>query len=401
MNGKKLAKKFAFIGGITILLLIPLLMINGLIYERGNTKDDVQYEVALAYADSQVVGAPYITSTIKNSKDITEQCAKLDYKATVDTEVLHRAIYDVTTYSSTIEICGKFIVTSNMLKATTNNLCLKISDFKGLRSLPQLTLNGEAITLERANGANGERPYLVASIELAKGTRAGDSLEFSLTMELCGTESLMFSPMGAETTLAVSSSYPHPSFRGEFLPDEREVRADGFEAKWRVLSMNVNSSSDRIGVEFIDPADPYLQAERSTKYGILIIVLVFIAALFTEFMTRKEINIVQYAVVGLSLVLFYSLLISFAEFILFGYAYIAAAAMTTLALTAYFRAILKSRSAYILGAFVVVVYAANFLLLQMENFALLSGSILLFLLLCVVMYLTANISKHDEATPAQ
>ena len=151
-----------------------------------------------------------------------------------------------------------------------------------------------------------------------------------------------------------------------------------------------------MGVKFVDPANPYQQSMRSAKYGMLIIVLVFVAGLVVEFLTRKEINPIQYAVIGLSLVLFYSLLVAFSEFMIFGIAYIIAALMTTGALMFYFRAILKSRSAYVLGGFVAVVYALNYMLLQMETYALLAGSVVLFLLLCVVMYLTANINNNKE-----
>ena len=122
----------------------------------------------------------------------------------------------------------------------------------------------------------------------------------------------------------------------------------------------------------------------------LIIVLVFVAGLFVEFFTRREINVVQYAVIGLSLALFYSLLVAFSEFITFGWAYIVATLMTISALMLYFKAILKNNSAYMLGGFVTIVYVVNYMLLQMETFALLAGSLVLFALLCVVMYLTSN-----------
>jgi inner membrane protein len=156
-----------------------------------------------------------------------------------------------------------------------------------------------------------------------------------------------------------------------------------------------------MGVRFVDPANPYQQSMRSAKYGILIIILVFVAGLVVEFLTKKEINPVQYAVIGLSLVLFYSLLLSFSEFMMFGVAYIIAALMTTGALVFYFRAILKSRSAYMLGGFVALVYMLNYMLLQMETYALLAGSLVLFLLLCVVMYLTADMSKNKELPKAE
>ena len=127
----------------------------------------------------------------------------------------------------------------------------------------------------------------------------------------------------------------------------------------------------------------------------LIIILVFVAGMLVEFLTRKEINPIQYAVIGLSLVLFYSLLIAFSEFIAFGVAYTISASMTTVALMLYYKGILKNRSAYMLGGFVALVYVLNYILLQMETYALLSGSLVFFLLLCAVMYLTSNINNKE------
>lgn len=184
------------------------------------------------------------------------------------------------------------------------------------------------------------------------------------------------------------------------LPDNRNIRDDGFDATWNVSDLN-SSASDSIGVRFVDPANPYQQSMRSVKYGIIIIILVFVASLFVESLTRKEINPIQYSVIGLSLVLFYSLLLAFSEFIAFGIAYVIAALMTTGALVFYFRAILKNRSAYVLGGIVALVYALNYMLLQMETYALLAGSLVLFLLLCVVMYLTANINNNKAITKVE
>ena len=154
-----------------------------------------------------------------------------------------------------------------------------------------------------------------------------------------------------------------------------------------------------MAVTFLDPADPYLQAERSTKYGILIITMVFVAGLLVEFITKKKIHIIQYAVIGLSLALFYALLLAFSEFILFGLSYLIAALMTTIALTLYFRGILKNKAAYLLGIFVALFYAINFVLLQLENFALLSGTLILFILLSTIMYFTRNSNIEKEEQP--
>ena len=132
---------------------------------------------------------------------------------------------------------------------------------------------------------------------------------------------------------------------------------------------------------------------RSAKYGMLIICLVFVAGLLVEFVTHKQIHIVQYAVIGLSLALFYSLLTAFSDMIPFGWSYLLAASMTTLALTLYYKGILKNKTAGVLGGFISIMYGANYILLQMENYSLLAGSLLLFVLLSVMMYFTANMNK--------
>ncbi len=404
-NAKRTAIKISLVAVISLLLLIPLAMIKGIIEDREQTKDAVIKEVANSYAKQQTVSAPYLKSYVVEEHTVDKEidpsgkkkyveiydtdCLLLDYKADIETDMLHRSIYDVIVYNSSIKIEGKIPVTEKNIQARNIDFHFKVYDLKGFSNPSQLSFGGQTVNLNRRSD------YVFAEVALPAGVKVGEMIDFAFSFDLKGTESLFFHPSGdGNTTLAISSSYPHPSFQGALLPSHREVREDGFNATWSVSSFN-SSSYDNMGVKFVDPANPYQQSMRSAKYGMLIIVLVFVAGLFVEFLTRKEINPIQYAVIGLSLVLFYSLLVAFSEFITFGVAYVIAALMTTVALMLYFRAILKSRSAYVLGGFVAVVYALNYMLLQMETYALLAGSLVLFLLLCVVMYLTANISSKE------
>ena len=405
-NAKRTAIKVSLVAVISLLLLIPLTMIKGVIEDREETKDAVTEEVANSYAKPQTVSAPYLVSYVVEEKavdkkiepsgkqtyveDYDSYCSQVDYVAEVETDMLHRSIYDVIVYNSKVKISGKLPITEKSVIARDNEFRFKVTDIKGFSNPSQLTFGGQTFELRR------QSEEFVANVVFPKGAKAGDVIDFAFTFDLKGTESLFFNPSrDGNTTVAISSSYPHPSFQGALLPNTREVKDDGFNATWSVSSFN-SSSYDDMGVKFVDPANPYQQSMRSAKYGMLIIILVFVAGLFVEFLTRKEINPIQYAVIGLSLVLFYSLLVAFSEFMTFGVAYIIAALMTTGALMFYFRAILKSRSAYVLGGFVAVVYALNYMLLQMETYALLAGSVVLFLLLCVVMYLTANMNNNKE-----
>lgn len=410
-NAKRTAIKVSLVAAISLLLLIPLAMIKGVIKDREQTKDSAKMEVANSYAMLQTVYAPYLVSYVVETKTVDKMLEpsgkqnyiedydtyslQVDYTADVETDVLHRSIYDVIVYNSKVKISGKFPITEKAVVARNNVFRFKVTDIKGFSNPSQLTFGGQTFELRR------QADEYVANVVFPQGVKAGDIIDFAFTFDLKGTESLFFRPSReGNTTVAICSSYPHPSFQGEMLPNTREVSDDGFSATWSVSSFN-SSSYDDMGVKFVDPANPYQQSMRSAKYGMLIIVLVFVAGLFVEFLTRKEINPIQYAVIGLSLVLFYSLLVAFSEFMTFGVAYIIAALMTTGALMFYFRAILKSRSAYTLGGFVAVVYALNYMLLQMETYALLAGSVVLFLLLCVVMYLTANMNNNKELTKTE
>lgn len=394
LNAKHSAIKIGVVTLISLLLLIPLSMIEGVIGEREETKCIVENEVANSYAKAQEINAPVLKSCVmtkpatgSTSMETSEhiiQCTKLDYNVEVITDVLHRSIYNVIVYNSKIVITGKLKVMEPAIKALFNTFNFSVSDFKGIDKLPQLSFGGKTFDLVKDNNT------LTAKVELPENAKVGDFIDFSVAIDLKGTDYISFQPIAQETTMTMKSSYPHPSFQGTFLPNHREVSDDGFVAKWSVLDMNVDSTYETMCVKFVDPANPYQQSMRSAKYGMLIIVLVFVAGLFVEFFTRREINMVQYAVIGLSLALFYSLLVAFSEFISFGWAYIVATLMTIIALMLYFKAILKNNSAYMLGGFVTMVYVVNYMLLQMETFALLAGSLVLFILLCVVMYLTSN-----------
>ena len=220
---------------------------------------------------------------------------------------------------------------------------------------------------------------------------------FSALLAVKGSNSLSFYPVGDATTVEVKSSYNNPSFKGDFLPLDRNVDEKGFSAQWKVLKINrTNPYGVSFGVDLIQPVTQYQKTSRSIKYGILVILLVFLAAIVVEFITKKRINILQYAVIGLSLVLFYLLLLSFSDFLSFGLSYLIASVMTALALTGYFRGILKHKSAYLLGALVLVFLMFSFVMMQMQVYSLLTGSLLLFVILCVIMYLTRNMSPVKD-----
>lgn len=391
-------KKIAFIGLITILLLIPLMMIEGVINERNELKYSVKKEISRAISESQIVDGPRLIYTVKkeqvvdDKKEMVEELHiinphKLESKVNVTTETLRRSIYNVIVYHSKINMNGSYVLPEAVYNGENFKIKMKVSDLKGLTDTPKISLLNKDYKFDVDDSGQ-----LYTIIELPKENQTDRIIHFTMQLELKGTERLMFAPSADETVLSISSSYANPSFVGEYLPLSRDVNEDGFTAKWKVLKIN-KKRSEYMGVDFIEVASQYQQAMRSVKYGMLIICLVFVAGLLVEFVTKRQIHVVQYVIIGLSLTLFYSLLTAFSDIIPFGWSYLIASTMTTMVLTLYYRGILKHKSAWILGGFISVMYVTNYILLQMETHSMLAGSLLLFVLLSVMMYFTANMNN--------
>ena len=391
-------KKIAFIGLITILLLIPLMMIEGVINERNELKYSVKKEISRAISESQIVDGPRLIYTVKkeqvvdDKKEMVEELHiinphKLESKVNVTTETLRRSIYNVIVYHSKINMNGSYVLPEAVYNGENFKIKMKVSDLKGLTDTPKISLLNKDYKFDVDDSGQ-----LYTIIELPKENQTDRIIHFTMQLELKGTERLMFAPSADETVLSISSSYANPSFVGEYLPLSRDVNEDGFTAKWKVLKIN-KKRSEYMGVDFIEVASQYQQAMRSVKYGMLIICLVFVAGLLVEFVTKRQIHVVQYAIIGLSLTLFYSLLTAFSDIIPFGCSYLISSIMTTIALTLYYRGILKHKSAWILGGFISIMYVTNYILLQMETHSMLAGSLLLFVLLSVMMYFTANMNN--------
>lgn len=394
-------KKITFICLIAILLKIPLMMIQGVINDRDYSQSSVKREISRTIAESQIINGPRLicvteeemmednkTELVENLYVVNPQ--KMESDVSVTTETLRRSIYDVIVYHSKVNIKGNFVLSDEALEGKGLKIKVKVSDLKGLMDTPQINLNGKDYKFDI--DASGE---LYTVIESSSQEQFSNNVPFSMYLDIKGTEQLMFAPSADETIVSINSAYPNPSFVGEYLPISRDVNEEGFMATWKILKINKKDSS-YFGVDFIEVASQYQQAMRSAKYGMLIICLVFVAGLLVEFVTRKQIHIVQYAVIGLSLALFYSLLTAFSDIIPFGWSYLIAATMTTLALSLYFKGILKNKSACFLGGFISIMYMANYILLQMETYSLLAGSLLLFILLSVMMYFTANMNRIEN-----
>ena len=398
----KLFIKIGLMAVLTLLMLIPLAMIKRQIQDREQALNASAAEVAASWAGAQTFGGPVLSSQHAVPYDddgkrrtvykaVSIHPSSLRYDISADTQTLHRSIYDIMVYRSTVRITGAFIVPADNAGDKDFKVELDLGDLRGIEGDVTFLLDGQPYSF----AGSGEKTIAQAVVLNPKKLEGGESLPFELSMKVRGSESVMIHPYGDVTEVTMTSNCPTPSFTGDFLPDERTVDERGFTAHWIVSRINRGDPSNtQFGVRMLKGVTRYQQATRSAKYGILIILLVFIAGLTVEFLTRREINLVQYVVIGLSLALFYALLLSFSEFLSFGRAYALAAVMTTAALTGYFRGILKHASAWILGGLVAVAYILSFILLQMETYALISGTLILFGILYAIMWFTRNLTRQ-------
>ena len=214
-------------------------------------------------------------------------------------------------------------------------------------------------------------------------------------------DNLYFTPSGTDFSVTMKSNYSSPSFKGDFLPSSRNITDEGFEADWQITALNsCNVPYAEFGVDFIVTADQYQQTERALKYAFLFFILVLSSIFLVESITKSKINVVQYIVTGLSLCLFYLLLLSMSEYLSFGWSYLIAATMTTGALGGYFYGFLKSKIAVAFTVATGVLYGYIYMLLQMESGALLFGSLALFVILSVIMYFTRSQAMFEAKEPS-
>ena len=398
--------KIALMGVLAMMMLIPLAMVQGQITDRQNAASASREDVAASWGRSQTLTGPVLEFSYdveavdqKQEKSTKRETAvvyprSLDYDIDLPTQILHRSIYDIMVYGAEVVATGDFVIPpvygEKELKGQT--ISVGISDLRGIDGRVEITLGEQSYSFHSGSGASLSEP-----VGLDKSLMDGKAvISFRLSYRVKGSSSLMVRPYGETTEVKMHSNCPDPSFTGDFLPSEREVSEEGFTARWSVSEINRGKPDDTsFGVNLLQGVTQYQKSMRSAKYGILVILLVFIAGLAVELVGKKRINLVQYLVIGFSLVLFYALVLSFSEFMSFSLAYALAALMTVAALFGYFRGILRDRSAWLLTALVALAYLLSYVLLQMETYAFLAGTLVLFALLVGIMYLTRGLNREE------
>src|SRR5690606_26804012 len=436
---KSITARMLVVGFLLLVLLIPLEFVKSLINERAYRQEEVVREINVKWGNEVLLSGPivkipyrviseekifneksnsYYTKTKESIENAYFFPDKLNIISQVDTKPLNRSIYESVVYSAAIDVTGNFpiidfsdtdVADENILweKAT---VLLKTSNLKGIKTTPVVHLASEALSMTPQYSTEYLNTIQSNYIANAKEIFAAP-LPFSFDLKINGSESLKFLPIGKETDATMKSNWHSPSFDGNFLPEDtnKEISQDGFTATWRILQINrqfeqsffgylPDLSASAFGTKLIIPVDEYQKSERTAKYGILVIGLTLLVFLLIQLMSKVYIHPFQYMMIGLAVVMFYTLLISISEHSNFFKAYAIAAFSVLALITVYSRVILKGfKFPLLICASLASLYGFIYVIIQLENYALLVGSIGLFLILTIIMFASRRIDWNNES----
>lgn len=422
---RQLGTKLAIIIAITVALSLVVMMINLLAAEREERSLTAQAEIAQGWGGAQTLIGPAMVLTVRDKQNpsaanqyLVLPPKTLQIDAAFEAESRRRGLFSALVYQGPVTLQGEFLRPEGLdagYQIIAAHLTFLLSDAKGLRQISRLALNDKALTPSLGGVSPNRGSQFHADVTAQKES---PRWTLDLALDLRGSSQFRFTPFGDETRALIRSPWPHYSSVGATLPDLLRADEKGFQAEWTIRNFSGNAmllssapdqafrldaalSAESAGARFFLPVDPYAQIDRALKYATLFIALTFLAFFLTEALTSATFHWIQYGLVGLALCLFYLLLLSISEQIGFGPAYGLAAVAVTLQVTLYSASAFKSwaRSG-LLFVLLALLYGVLYLILQMEDYALLAGSLLLFIALGVTMYVTRNLDWGRSANAA-
>ena len=446
----KLLVKSMIIGLLVLILQIPAMYVRDVIEEREQRQQDAIAEVSSKWAGHQLLTGPVLVIPYwQSSQDSTARQQrtreyayflpdKLDINAKVTPQERHRGIYKVMLYSSEVNLSGSFsqpalqrlnIAPEDVIwnEATIK---LPISDNKGLNEEISMKLNDSSVVLAPQTSQDASIDNALQGDLKVTGPDDLKELRFSSSFVINGSQQIAFTPVGRNTTVSLQSAWPHPSFIGDVLPQSSQVNAQGFTASWKsafhkhnfpqqwkgsaysisnyttnlgnniqsrtidavqpASISNINSAS--FGADLFVPVNGYQKTMRSIKYAALVILLTFASFFLMETTNKRSVHPFQYGLIGLALILFYTLLLSFSEYMGFNISYVIASVCTIGLIGWFVRGLLaSSRLTIFLSTILVLLYVYVFTLLQLQDYSLLLGSIGLFITLALIMHFSRKI----------
>jgi inner membrane protein len=435
--------KLALAIGIAFLLSIPLFSIYLLNYGRQSESAEATQSITSGWGGTQTIGGPVlvipyhatttttavengqtVTRTMEVARQLTLAPEAVDLATDLTPQLRSRSIYQAVVYQAAVSGKARFTLPPDLARSGINpaqmdltraELRFAVSDPRGLGANPRVSAGGTPLRLQPRSGGSSGRGFFGLTDASAL---AGKPLVVDFAYDIRGNEALSLAPLSGDTRWSVRSAWRSPSFGGDFLPGEREVTKQGFRATYRIGNLALGRSLIDTGeagaapvaadssddaqpkvaqpsiaqINLMQPVDVYSQVDRATKYGFLFIGFTFLALLMFDVIGGVRVSSVEYLLMGAALVLFFVLLLAFAEVIGFTFAYVVASAAIAGLNTAYSAAVLGSwRRATFIGALLIGLYAVLYVLISLEAYSLLIGSLLLFAALAGVMYGTRRI----------
>lgn len=410
---------------LVLILLIPTSMVQDLIRERQHRQEEAIREINSKWGDEQTISGPIISipflkevMTAKKEMTTVKEYAhflpkNLRLNGEIIPEVRHRGIYESVLYKTNLDISGRFDLPDfSKLRVAQEDVLWQeayisfgISDLRGVNEKVIVAINNQKTDMGPGIPNNDLfRSGISSSIQLNDSLSV---LNFKTSLSINGSNNLFFNPIGEETEVELTSKWPNPSFSGNFLPDTHHITKDGFDVNWKILQLNRNFpqqwignqhslNGSEFGLNLMLGVDQYQKNERSAKYAFMIIALSFLIFFFIEVINKKRIHPIQYLLVGFALIIFYTLLLSISEKASFTLAYLASAIAVISLITIYVHSFFRQiKFTALLSGTLVILYGFVFVILQLEDFSLLVGSIGLFVVLATVMFATRKIDWYE------
>lgn len=418
------------IGILVLVLLIPLAMVKETVRDRDTVGLEAKQDIQRTWGHAQIVAGPLLVlpyetlHTADNREHTVRKALRimlptvLNVDSSLATETRYRGIHKVPVYSARSRLSGSIDLANIGVDVTDIDwadafVAIAVSDGRAIAETPVLQANGETLPfIPGGQQIPGFPPQIVAPVGKLFSGEHPSSVDFDVSLNIKGSESLRFLPLGDTTHVSMQSEWASPSFSGNYLPETREVTDNGFTAQWRVSSIgrplpsrwSTHTTAAQLaeqsafGVDLYMPISVYRLTLRAAKYGILFIGLTFVGYFMFEVIAGLRLHPLQYLMIGLANVLFYLLLVSFAEHTGFGIAYILSALASSGLVVGYSRSVLGDRGrASIIAAILVVLYSFLYMTLKAESYAMLAGAIGLWATLALIMYLTRGINWYSDS----
>ncbi len=452
-RGKNLGVKFFLLGVLALALCIPLFIVWGLVKEREANYRQATAEIGRQWGANQTINGPFLAVPVvhqwveqKNGENLVRRQNRevliapdrLEIDGNVETSSRSRGIHEAIVYHSKAKLVATYsrpdlsslsgqIVSTDWQRA---RLVLSMSDPKGITEIKVKRDGNATAEVEPGLGLTSQmadhHPNSGLHVTLKLGsefasvsnnnTRTTDQTVIEIDLIFQGSQVLSFVPVGADTSVALASTWPHPSFSGTFLPNERTISDAGFSAQWTISKLarsiphiaylNTNSfnpyQASSFGVRFYQPVDFYRLVDRAVKYGVLFIGMAFLIIFAVEILSKGRMHAVHYTMSGMMVIMFYVLLLALAEMIGFSLAYGVAAGATGAVLAGFVATIFKGRQASLAAvAGFSILYGLLYLVLRLEDAALLAGAVTGFVILAGMMFATRNVDWSGRNAEVQ